>query len=84
LFLLIFICSLSVAETGGAKKGARNTGAAIGRTIGMKSRKAFTTTGETFKQFGIWSGETGKKIFIRQGKFWKKIGRSFTPWNSAP
>lgn len=55
-----------------------------GKTVGLKSRDAFLATGDFFKRIAVKTGKGTSRIFVQQGKFWKKVGHSFADFQEQP
>ncbi len=55
-----------------------------GKTVGYKSRDAFLATGDFFRKIAVKGGKGTAQLFIKQGKFWKRVGRSFADFQEQP
>ncbi len=75
--LLLFVMLLAVA---GGYSGPANgeSASSFGRSVGEKSRDKCVAAGNAFKRFGLKVGNGSKKLYKKQGKFWKKVGNSFS------
>jgi hypothetical protein len=58
--------------------------ASAGRMVGDKSRDAFLAAGGFFKKMGVTAGKGSARLFIKQGKFWKRFGQSFADFQEQP
>ncbi len=55
-----------------------------GRTIGGKSRDAYLATGGFLKKCGVAIGRGSARLFVKQGEFWKRFGKSFADFQEQP
>ena len=77
LFIALIIGAFALPSSASGPRACSRACLDVGKTVGEKCRAAFLTTGAAFSKAGIAVWKEGEKLFIRQGRFWKRVGRSF-------